>query len=348
MPVFVTTQVGEKLSDIVAQYQSVTNHSSTKNIEEIANLNNVSSTKILSPFKILVLPDASSNGSCNTLDYQAAALARSMAQEKYDPLKTLLQTGWGNELLASLEIVESLQADGEVKAVFGGALGASNNLYNQFLSANDRYKDLLKTFASVGGAERNALRQQIRVAAKEVEQQYQKVVAVFVKGRRGSLPKRWKEVPHVHMDHVKNRGKGATILKDSADIRRIRYVANSARMLGAGALLLDIGLAGKNIKQAYDTGGNTTRVAFEEIGGVIVAAVGAGFGLTIATYGVAAVGAFFPFLLIPGVGLLIAVGIGAAGALIGNIQGKKLGNAIYYNYVSPINQGSNFDSLKAL
>ncbi len=348
MPVFVTTQVGEKLSDIVSQYKGVTQYSSTKNIEEIANLNHVSATDILSPFKILVLPDAGSNGMCSALDYQAVALVRSMENEKYDPIKALLQTGWGNELLTSLEIVESLQADGEVKAVFGGALGASNNLYNQFLSANDRYKDLLKSFASVDGAERNALRKQIATAAREVEQQYQKVVAVFVKGRRGSLPRRWKEVPHVHMDHVQNRGKGATIFKDLADIRRIRYVANSARALGAGALLLDIGLAGKNIKQAYDTDGNTTRVAFEEVGGITLEAAGAYAGIAASSYGIAAAGSIFPFLLIPGVGLLIVIGLAAAGAILGNLYGKKLGLVLYENFASPIFGGNNFDSLKAL
>jgi len=348
MPCFVTTQVGEKLNGIVGQYQSLTNHRSTKNIEEIANLNQVSAKNILSPYKIIVLPDSGSNGMCGSLDYQAVALARSMEHKQYDPLKTLLTTGWGNELLTSLEIVESLQADGEVKAVFGGALGASTSLYNQFLSANDRYKDLLKSFATANGAQRNNLRQQIAAAAREVEQQYQKVVAVFVKNRHGSLPQRWKEVPYVHMDHIKNRGKKATILKDSADIRRIRYAANSARILGAGALLLDISLAGKNIKHAYDTGGNTTQVAFEEIGGITLEAGLAFASVAAAGYGVTIAGLLFPFLLIPGVGLIIIIGAGAAGALVGNIAGKNLGSMLYHNIVSPLDEGSNFDGLKAL
>ena len=325
MPCFVTTQVGEKLSDIVGQYQSLTGQSSTKDIEEIANLNQVSAYKMLSPYKILVLPGSGSNCRYGALDFQAVSLAQSMEQKQYGPLKTLLTTGWGNELLTSLEIVESLRADGEVKEVFGGVLAASNSLFNQFLSASDRYISLLQSFVTSSGKQRNELRRQIAAAAREVEQKYQKVVAVFVKRRQGSLPKRWKEVPDVHLYHVKNRGNKATILKDLADIRRIRYAAQSARILGASALLLDIGLAEKKIKLAYDTDGNTSQVAFEEIGRLSLEAASTQF----------------PFLLIPGVALLIVTGAAATGTIMGNFYGKKIGLAFYDNIVGPLSEVNN-------
>ncbi len=80
MPCFVTTRVGETLIDIVEQYQGLinqglTSQSSTASIEEIANLNRVSASKALAPYKILVLPDSGSNGVCGVLDHQAVALA---------------------------------------------------------------------------------------------------------------------------------------------------------------------------------------------------------------------------------------------------------------------------------
>jgi len=62
MPYFVTTRVGETLPDIVGQNHGLAHQRSTASIEEIANLNRVSSLKVLSPFKILVLPDSGSNG----------------------------------------------------------------------------------------------------------------------------------------------------------------------------------------------------------------------------------------------------------------------------------------------
>jgi len=93
MPSFVTTRVGETLRDIVGHYHGVTHHRLPVSIEEIANLNRVSTSKILSPYKILVLPDSGSNGMCGTLDHQAVALARSTQNKAYDPFRALLTSG---------------------------------------------------------------------------------------------------------------------------------------------------------------------------------------------------------------------------------------------------------------
>jgi len=335
MPYFVTTRVGETLSDIVGQYHYLAHHRPTVSIEEIANLNRVSSLKILSPFKILVLPDSGSNGMCGVLDHQAVALARSMQNKAYDPLRALLTSGWGNELLSSLEIFDGLSVDGEVKAAFGGALGASSQKYQQFLAANNDYKKLLTEFATASESQRKIMTRQIVAAARKVEELYMRVVAVFVKNRRGSLPKRMKQVPHVDMHYARARGLNATVIKNSADINRIRGVSKLARGFAAGAFILDIGFAGKNIKQAYDTGGNTTRVAFEELGGLVLEGLLAAGSAMAVGVGLVATGAFFPFLLLPGIGLAFIVGAGAAGAVYGNIKGKVIGQELY-DLVEPL------------
>ncbi len=278
MPIFVTTSVGDRLSEIVRLYQTTSFQHSTVNLEAVARLNGLSPTGYLSPNMILVLPDSSNNGQCNILDHQAVALAKSLQSKPFDPLRNLLASGWGNELLTSLEALESVNADGEVKAFFGGALGASQGKYQQFLEANQTYKNLLKEYATANESLRRSLTRNIVAAARKVEQLYMQVVAVFVRNRKGGLPARLKQVPHVDMHYAQARGVKSTVIKNSSDIARIRNAARGARVFAAGALILDIGLASKNIKHAYDTGGNTTRVAFEELGGLIAEGALAAWG----------------------------------------------------------------------
>jgi len=103
-----------------------------------------------------------------------------------------------------------------------------------------------------------------------------------------------------------------------------------------------------NIKQAYATGGNATRVAFEEIGGLFAEAwiaVGSAFAVSA---GLVAACAFFPLLLIPCVGLMLVVGAGAAGVLAGNKLSKLAGRYLYDNNVSSLSNSDNFDGLTAL
>jgi len=175
-----------------------------------------------------------------------------------------------------------------------------------------------------------------------------RVVAIFVKNRRGALPKRIKQVPHVDMHYAKTRGMNATVIKNSADINRIRGASKLARGFAAGAFILDIGFAGKNIKQAYDTGGNTTRVAFEELGGLLLEAGQAAVSVLAMGVGLVAAGAFFPFLLLPGVGLVFIIGAGAAGAVSGSKLGKLAGLYLYDNNVSQLSSNDNFPGLNAL
>ncbi len=258
-----------------------------------------------------------------------------MEDKAYDPLRALLTSGWGNELLASLEIFEGISVDGEVKAVFGGALGASGQKYQQFLAANNDYKNLLKEFATASETQRKTMTRRIVAAARTVEELYMKVVAIFVNNRKGSLPQRMKQVPHVDMHYARARGLNATVIQNTSDINRIRGAAGIARGFAVGAFILDIGFASKNIKQAYDTGDNATRVAFEEIGGLIAEAVLAIRSAYAMTVGLAAAGTFFPVLLLPGVGLVLIVGAGAAGAVYGNIGGKWFGRELY-DWVEPL------------
>ena len=135
------------------------------------------------------------------------------------------------------------------------------------------------------------------------------------------------------MESVKKRGNKSVYLQDSADIRRVRWVMRGAKVLGAGALLLDVGMAAKKIKDTYETGGNTTRVAFEEVGGITLEAavgVGAAYGTSMA---LSVAAAFLPFAIIPGVGLVIIVAAGALGAVAGNYYGKKIGRTLYENTI---------------
>lgn len=336
MPVFVTTQIGDKLSEIVRLYQSTSAAHANVSLETVARLNGVTEAGYLPPKKILVLPDSGNRGQCGHLDHQAVALARSMENKAYDPLKTLLTTGWGNELLASLEILEGINAQGEVKAAFGGALGASKGQYQQFLAANQAYKNLLKEYATASESLRRSMTRRIVEAARKVEQLYMQVVAVFVRKRKGGLPRRLKQVPHVDMHYARANGLKSTVIKSSNDLSRVRSAARGARVFAAGALLLDIGLAGKNIKHAHETGGNTTRVAFEELGGLLVEGAGAASAGYLVGSGITLLTGFFPFLLIPGVGLVLIITAGALGAVYGNDLGKFAGRMLYDYTEKPV------------
>ncbi len=74
-------------------------------------------------------------------------------------------------------------------------------------------------------------------------------------------------------------------------------------------------------------------------------AAGSAFAMAV---GLVAAGAFFPILLIPGIGLVFAIGAGAAGALAGNKLGKLAGLYLYDNNFSQLSDNGKFSGLNAL
>ena len=336
MPCLVTTHVGDTLKTIVQEYYKLNAHLSPTSIEDIARLNNVSTDGMLPPFKVIALPDSSSTGMCNAVDYEAATLASELSAKGNDPLNQLLSSDKGEELLAALEFTEMLDADSTTKTLFGGSLGASTGLYSEFIKAYDDYKNKLSKYTAAPARERRLLRRQIASAARNVQTMFAKIVTQILI-RRNTAPNKIKLLPHSTMTSINKYGKRSVYLKDSSDIRRIRWVTRGAKVLGAGALLLDFTLAAKNIKLAHEDGRNSTRVAFEEAGGIsaeiaVGAAAAYGAGLTFT-----GVTSLLPFAIIPGVGLIIVITAGAVGALAGSVYGKKIGAILYDNMVkSPV------------
>jgi hypothetical protein len=340
--------MSDTLEKIVEQYYQLNADLDPASIDEIAKLNNISPSGLLAPAKLIVLPDSASAGMCSALDYEAATLVAELNTKGNDPLKQILSTERGEELLAALEFTEALDAQGETKAFFGGAMGASAGLYEQFIKEHDNYQRRLAQYATVPSRERRLLKREISRTAKKIQELFRKIVAQKVHFRKNARPQKLKMLPRSAMASVRERGTKSVYLQDSADIRRVRWVMRGAKVLGAGALLLDVGMAAKKIKHAYETGDNTTRVAFKEIGGItgeIAFASAAAFGTGVVISGVAAL---LPFALIPGLGLIIIIGAGAIGAVGGNILGKKLGDALYENFVNDSSNAFGPDSLKAL
>ena len=333
MPCIVTTQMGDTLKQIAEQYYQLNSDLDPASIEEIANLNNISPTGFLPPSKLIVLPDSASAGMCNALDYEAATLVAELNTKGNDPLKQFLSTERGEELLAALEFTEALDAQGETKSFFGGAMGASAGLYDQFIKEHDNYQKRLTQYATVPSRERRHLKREISRTATKVQELFRKIVAQKVHFRKNARPKKLKMLPYSAMESVKKRGNKSVYLQDSADIRRVRWVMRGAKVLGAGALLLDVGMAAKKIKNTYETGGNTTRVAFEEVAGITFEAMGAFAGAFTATAGIGLLGAL-GLALIPGVGLLLIVAAGATGAVLGNQGGKIVGRKLYESFVN--------------
>jgi hypothetical protein len=181
----------------------------------------------------------------------------------------------------------------------------------------------------------------------KVQELFGKIVAQKVHFRKNARPQKLKMLPHSAMDSVKRRGNKSVYLQDSADIRRVRWVARGARVLGAGALLLDIGLAAKSINHAYETGGNTTRVAFQEVGGITLEVLGAGFAAGLTSAGLTAL-AGIGLALIPGVGLLLVIAAGATGAVLGNKIGKSIGDNLYERIVGDKGLTTNLFGANAL
>ena len=333
MPCIVTTLVGDTLKTIADQYYQLNSHLDPASIEEIARLNNISPTGFLAPSKLIVLPDSASAGMCSALDFEAATLVAELNARGNDPLRQMLSTERGEELLAALEFTEALDAQGQTKSFFGGAMGTSAGLYDQFIKANDEYKKRLTQYATVPARERRLLKRDIAHTATKVQELFSKIVAQKAHFRRNTRPKKLKLLPHSAIESVRKHGTRSVYLQDSADIRRVRWVARGAKVLGAGALLLDVGIAAKNIKNAYDAGGNTTQVAFKEVGGITFEALGATVGAGITTMGIGLL-AGFGLALIPGLGLLLIIGAGALGAVGGSFYGKKIGVAMYENFVN--------------
>ncbi|MDX1811842.1 MAG: hypothetical protein R3240_07845 [Gammaproteobacteria bacterium] len=219
----------------------------------------------------------------------------------------------GGDTFSALGQLWASQApyDDEAKALFGGLLSAQHTKNKNLLESIERYNQALLEYRNALPRDRGFARNKVKRTFNHLNHIFQQDIKQLSSQHRNSA-----------RNPLHNVERGLNIAKDSrnainlsniSEVQHLKRVIKNTNFATHGLLVMDLGLAGYKVHNTRQAGGDATRVAFEELGGILLGTLG---GIATAA-------------LVPGVGLILGTTAFAFSTILFSDFGKFIGGRLY-------------------